>query len=895
MASSSAHNRWSIKHISIKRLFFLINAIIFTFLTCIALTIIWIYDIESDLDQHQNDRYHAYLLADELRKTAEDLSKMASNFLLTGNSKYEEAYQKILEIRNGEKPRPTHYEHLRWDLVVEGLQKIENLEQAIPLENLINQIDFSEEEQTRIQNAYLYAKLLNEDEQNAIARFNGIVKTNVGKTIKQPATEYDRQAARALLDDPNYQTHKATLNSELQYFFELYDKRIGQAITDRERTAQFAFVLLMGLLLLTLLNAFVSYNIIKVKVVNPLALLKTHSQKIAVGDFTTNIHLGTNDEVGNLARAMNQLRKSLKAKSDFAILVGKQTFDQEFRPLSDKDELGMSLVKMSKNLQKTAEDDQKRLWLHEGMAKFLLILKKDDDLSKLAYDVISLFVRYLNAGQGALYFAKTQAGEKPFLELACQFGGTPIHVRKVVIGEGLLGAAAQDQQMLYLSDIRQNAKYLETATVSLALQHIVIVPLRTNHELIGIVELNSLHPFLPHELEFMETAAERIALTMADIKSEFRMRELIRDLQQKNEELLSQQEELQQNSEELQQNSEELQQITEQLQKLNDKLEDRVKERTRDLQTANAQLEQQQEELWAKNRLIEKQKAEAEQTIEALKHAQSQLVQSEKMASLGQLTAGIAHELNNPINYVSSGIVGLKMALEDLQLIIGKYNEVDEKNTIAKLKEVEKLKKDLDFEDLVKGIDELASNIATGAQRTAEIVRSLRTFSRLDESGFKSSDLHENLESTLIMLRSQYKNKIEISKDYGQIPMVECQVGKINQVFMNLIVNAIHAIESKPQMGEEEKITIRTYLSDRYPIDMAAVEISDTGTGIPEEIKNRIFEPFFTTKDVGKGTGLGLSISLSIIEDHCGHLDLESDRHGTKFTIYLPIVAQTMA
>ncbi len=888
MASSSAHNRWSIKHISIKRLFFLINAIIFTFLTCIALTIIWIYDIESDLDQHQNDRYHAYLLADELRKTAEDLSKMASNFLLTGNPKYEEAYQKILEIRNGEKPRPTHYEHLRWDLVVEGFQKIGNLEQAIPLESLISQIHFSEEERKRIQNAYDYAKLLNEEEQNAMARFNGIVKTNIGKTIKQPATEYDRQAARALLDDPNYQTHKATLNQELQYFFELYDKRIGQAILDRERTAQFAFVLLMGLLLLTLLNAFISYNIIKIKVVNPLALLKIHSQKIAVGDFTANIHLGTNDEVGNLARAMNQLRKGLKAKADFAIMVGKQTFDQEFRPLSDKDELGMSLVKMSKNLQKTAEDDQKRLWLHEGMAKFLLILKKDDDLSKLAYDVISLFVRYLNAGQGALYFAKNQTGEKPFLELACQFGGTPIHVRRVIIGEGLLGAAAQDQQMLYLSDIRQNAKYLETATVSLALQHVVIVPLRTNHELIGIVELNSLHPFLAHELEFIETVAERIALTMADIKSEYRMRELIRDLQQKNEELLSQ-------KEELHQNSEELQQITEQLQKLNDKLEDRVKERTRDLQTANAQLEQQQKELWAKNHLIEEQKAEAEQTIEALKHAQSQLVQSEKMASLGQLTAGIAHELNNPINYVSSGIVGLKMALEDLQLIIGKYNEVSEENTLVKLKEVEKLKKALDFEDLVKGIDELASNIATGAQRTAEIVRSLRTFSRLDELGFKSSDLHENLESTLIMLRSQYKNKIEIVKDYGMIPMVECQVGKINQVFMNLIVNAIHAIESKPDMRDEENITIRTYLSYRSAVDMVAVEIADTGTGIPDEIKNRIFEPFFTTKDVGKGTGLGLSISLSIIDDHCGHLDLESDQNGTKFTIYLPVVAQAKA
>jgi signal transduction histidine kinase len=362
-----------------------------------------------------------------------------------------------------------------------------------------------------------------------------------------------------------------------------------------------------------------------------------------------------------------------------------------------------------------------------------------------------------------------------------------------------------------------------------------------------------------------------------------RNRVLVKELQESNEELLAQ-------KEELHQNSEELQQIADQLKTFNDSLEGRVAKRTQELQQANERLERQQEELRTKNGLIEEQKREVERALEALKQAQTQMVQSEKMASLGLLTAGIAHELNNPINYINSGIVGLKMALQDVLDINQKYEEINTNNADKKLAEIGKMKENVDFDELIKGIEELTNNIYSGAERTAEIVKGLRTFSRLDESSLKMIDLHENIDTTLVMLRNQYKNSIDVVRIYGNIPKIECFPGKLNQVFMNLLVNSIQAIEDKAKK-EYEKIIIRTSTTIRNKKELVRLEFEDTGGGIPPEVRARIFEPFFTTKEVGKGTGLGLSISLSIVEEHHGWMEVET-RHGvgTLFIIHLPIM-----
>lgn len=277
-------------------------------------------------------------------------------------------------------------------------------------------------------------------------------------------------------------------------------------------------------------------------------------------------------------------------------------------------------------------------------------------------------------------------------------------------------------------------------------------------------------------------------------------------------------------------------------------------------------------------------------TLKELKEAQSQLVDAEKMAGLGQLTAGIAHEINNPINFVTSNIKPLGLDINDLYEVIEKYENLDpDQNIQEQLTSIDQFKKQIDIDFIKTEINSLLSGIGEGAKRTAEIIRSLKNFSRLDESDTKPVDLNEGLESTLVLLRSTLPPYINVVKDFQQLPLVECLPGKINQVFMNLITNAIHALKIKENPQPEEYIYITTTAEE----NQVKISIKDTGTGMTEEVKQKIFEPFFTTKQVGEGTGLGLSIVFSIIEKHKGHIDVVTKVNiGTEFIITLPLNIQ---
>jgi two-component system NtrC family sensor kinase len=298
-------------------------------------------------------------------------------------------------------------------------------------------------------------------------------------------------------------------------------------------------------------------------------------------------------------------------------------------------------------------------------------------------------------------------------------------------------------------------------------------------------------------------------------------------------------------------------------------LEKKVKERTEELQNINSTLNV---------------------TLTNLKDTQSQLVDAEKMAALGQLTAGIAHEINNPINFVTSNIKPLELDINDLKEIITKYESIDfDQDVKAQVEEIERFKQQIDLNFVNNEISSLLSGISEGAKRTAEIIRSLRNFSRVDETDMKPIDLNEGLQSTLVLVRNNLPDNLTVVKDYGNLPKVECLPGKINQVFMNLVSNAIQAIKTKEVQAEEEFLTIKTWYIDQQ----VKISIKDTGIGMTEEVKHRIFEPFFTTKDIGEGTGLGLSIVFSIIEKHKGHIEVISKLgEGTEFIITLNVNPQ---
>jgi len=264
---------------------------------------------------------------------------------------------------------------------------------------------------------------------------------------------------------------------------------------------------------------------------------------------------------------------------------------------------------------------------------------------------------------------------------------------------------------------------------------------------------------------------------------------------------------------------------------------------------------------------------------EELLRLQAQLIHSEKMASIGQLAAGIAHELNNPAGFICSNMESLSQYTTDLDWLLSYYDGVALPPDCAS--QVATIKKQINYDLIVAELQSILKDCHEGARRIYEIVLNLRTFSRLDEAELKHVDLHAGIDAT-IRLMSQYfgSNKINVLRDYGDLPLVECYAGQINQVWMNLLTNAAQAI------GERKgEVRIETALNDGTVI----VKISDTGEGIAPGDLERIFDPFFTTKSIGVGTGLGLSISYGIIARHGGSITVESTRgKGTTFTTMIP-------
>ncbi|BAZ07826.1 sensor histidine kinase [Calothrix sp. NIES-3974] len=295
-------------------------------------------------------------------------------------------------------------------------------------------------------------------------------------------------------------------------------------------------------------------------------------------------------------------------------------------------------------------------------------------------------------------------------------------------------------------------------------------------------------------------------------------------------------------------------------------------------------------QLRSANRIMEQRTQELQQALVNLQKAQLQLVQGEKMSALGQLVAGIAHEINNPVNFIHANITHVREYVQNLLDFLCLYQH----HYPQPIAEIQERAAEIDVKFLQQDLLKILKSMEIGSDRIRDLVLSLRNFSRLDEAECKQVDIHEGIENTLLILQHRLKAKphfpaIQIIRDYGQLPAIECYPGQLNQVFMNIFSNAIDALEEAKI--DSPTITIRTSMVSGW----VTISIIDNGVGIPENIRDQLFNPFFTTKPVGKGTGLGLSISYQIItEKHGGKIDCYSTfGKGTEFIVQIPISQRT--
>lgn len=544
------------KKLSITSLFNLYTVLIGTVLLLCMLSLFYMYSIMKELNLKVSNRYVSYQLADELRQSSDDLTRMARTFVITGDSRYEKAYFDILAIRNGEKRKPEKYNQIYWDLKIVGDDDERSEQDAVPLRKLMEEAGFTENEFAKLKEAQTNSDDLVKAETIAMNAIKEYKRSLLDSSIKPPVS---KDSAIRMMHNLDYHLYKHKIMKPIDDFFDLLDERTLKQVVDYQRKNQIMiyFLVAIPIIIFVLLTLF--YYTIKKRLIAPIVQLNEHSKMIAMGEFSKPIEVKYKDEIGNLSGAINDVAEGMKEKSQFVSEIGKANLNVNLKPLSDKDMMAYALLEMRENLFKISIEEKKRNWATEGLAKFGELLRESGSLQEVFDKVLSELIKYVKANQGSIFVVQ-EDGKENYLQLLSCFAWSQKRIRekKISKGEGLMGQAWLENTLVYLKEVPENYITITSGLGEALPKSILIVPLRNNSEILGMFELASFGEFDEHERDFLTNVAENMASVLSTLKTAEQTKKLLQQSQQRAEELRSQEEEMRQNMEELSTTQEEL-------------------------------------------------------------------------------------------------------------------------------------------------------------------------------------------------------------------------------------------------------------------------------------------------------------------------------------------------
>jgi PAS domain S-box-containing protein len=543
---------------SITKIYNTYSGLIAVVLILSMLALFYAYSIMKELNDKFESRYISYQLADELRQSSDDLTRMARTFVVTGDPRYEKAYFDILNIRNGKTTRPEKYNQIYWDLVTVGDTDTGMSSDALSLKQMMKNAGFTEEEFAKLQEAENNSNDLVVTETVAMNAIKNSIKGSVNPDL---SSIISRDSAITMMHDLKYHQDKYKIMKPIDDFFDLLDARTLNEVVEYREKNNYIISLMIIFPVIVFVLLIIFYLMIRRRLILPIVKLDQYSKTIAMGDFGHSIEVGYNDEVGNLSTAINSVSQGMESKSIFVSEIGKANLNVELTPLSEKDSMAYALIDMRENLLKISIEESKRNWTTEGLAKFGELLRRKGSLQEVFDNVLKELVRYMKVNQGGLFITTNDGTADTYMEmLSCYaWGKKKFFNKKIYPGEGMIGEAWLEKEIVYLKEVPSDYILIRSGLGEALPRAVIIVPLKTNNEILGIIELASFNEIEAHEQIFLATIAENIASVLSTLKIADRTRILLEQSQQNAEELRSQEEEMRQNMEELTATQEEMQ------------------------------------------------------------------------------------------------------------------------------------------------------------------------------------------------------------------------------------------------------------------------------------------------------------------------------------------------